>query len=368
MNTTANTSSPYQPFANAYAGLLQQLSTIEPIAKLDAYQKNVVGQPLEKIASQQLIDDISIKANREAYEANMLKAADELTQKIGDTAKLWENTSHQVQELNSQLAQLDESQKISWLQSQGVDVTAENFAQKLNEKVMEFITNPTPAIEAAQAIIPPAQEVVADAASTELVENLSPDAELTAPKSKGDVISTENQPKPEEAHKHDLQDSVVNFVSTLLTAAKGEECTITREEAGELINRYYDRFSTHSREHYTHTLMESVDNFKAYDRTVQGQLVCSLTNKHPKDLTGSDIIANLDEIGVISPPAFVDMINSAKAKVEKKGKAETKKPLEESVAHSVSDEAKPEGAKEISMAERVKNTKELAKDTPAIRA
>ena len=117
------------------------------------------------------------------------------------------------------------------------------------------------------------------------------------------IEPSEQQPK--EAHKHDIQDSVVNFVSTLLTAAKGAETTITREEAAQLIADYPEKFSEkHSNEHDMHVLMESRDNFNKYDTTAQQAILESTIQKKKHHIAASDIIANLDELRAVPVPKF----------------------------------------------------------------
>lgn len=298
-DTPIDTQSPLTPFANAFAGLLQQLAAVPQVAELEAYKQNVVGKEIADLSKAQLTE-VMQPANEQVYAQAILAAnPDETLQAAGQvTPEMWDATAQKVQELNTALTELDEAGKMAWLQAQGVDATAENLQEALAPKVTEWLTNPGEALTAAHQII-------------------------------------ETQKAEKKAHKHELQDSVAKFVSTLLTAAKGEDSKICRETAKQLIYEHAEQFGKHSPEHYLHVLMQSVDNFNLYSAEEQREILTAamqgFIEKHkaqmapeqlaeaeaqikegPKVLEAKDVMVMLDSLMMIPPPNYIKMLQTAK--------------------------------------------------------
>lgn len=329
--------SPYHHFAHAYAGLLQQLAGVEQIAALEAYKTRVVGQDIQALANQQY-QEITTPAGKEFFENHLKEAYGQKLVETGNqvTPAIWENAAQQVSALNDTLSQLDGAQKTEFLKSQGIDVTAENLVEVLNPKVAELLTNTVPALEAAQSLIP-TPEVVGEQALQATAES-PPEAAEQVQENVG-----EQTPKDSPPHKHDLQDSVINFVSTLLTAAKGEEATITRDEAQALIDSYPEQFSEHSNEHYTHVLMESHGNFSKHSQERQQEILIGAMDAFAKAnnkpfalealkeevccLQPNDIVAMMGSLRAIPTPGYEDRLHAAR---------HTKSPVEEIAAQGES--------------------------------
>ncbi len=300
MNTSLQTPSILQPFANSFAGLLKQLSRVNEIAALDAYQSDIVPHSVEKIAEQrfnELLDGSSRKLYEDELRAAHPNAFIEGVE--GTPAAVWQLAADGTAKLTQALAAMDYAAVTKFVNSQGIDLTANNLSEQLAPKVTEWLVNPEPALAQAQlagtvGTVIVAKEGLEKTIPTAAVKLPDDEAEImrkTAAPENPTVVATpalENQEK-KEIHKHDLQDSVVRLVSTLLTAARGVETSINREEAAELINTYKSEtenhlavFDKHSDVHYTHDLMRIADDFDKHKSKNKPNLIIAAVLAHKK--------------------------------------------------------------------------------------